>query len=50
MKDAITIIKNNKIKTVIEMKERVIDFVVVCSSPWISGKDFLNYAIKQLVP
>jgi hypothetical protein len=38
MKDAITIIKNNKIKTIIEMKEKIIDYIVVNSSPWNSGK------------
>lgn len=37
MKDAITIIKNNKMKTIIEMKERIIDFIVIDSSPWTSG-------------
>ena len=36
MKDAITIIKNNKIKTIIEMKERIVDFIVVNTSPWTS--------------
>jgi hypothetical protein len=36
MKDAITIIKNNKIKTIIEMKERIVDFLVINSSPWIT--------------
>ena len=34
IRDAITIIKNNKHKTIIEMKERIIDFIVLSSSPW----------------
>jgi hypothetical protein len=37
MRDAITIIKNNKVKTIIEMKERIVDFIVVNSMPWITG-------------
>lgn len=37
MKDAITIIKNNKLKTIIEMKEKIIDFLVLNSTPWITG-------------
>jgi hypothetical protein len=36
MKDAITIIKNNKLKTIIEMKEKIIDFLVLSSTPWIT--------------
>ena len=36
IRDAITIIRNNKLKTIIEMKERIVDFVVVNSSPWLS--------------
>ena len=38
IKDAITIIKNNKLKTIIEMKEKIIDFLVINSNPWLSGK------------
>jgi syntaxin-binding protein 5 len=34
MRDAITIIKNNKLKTIIEMKEKVVDFLVIPASPW----------------
>ena len=34
MRDAITIIRNNKLKTIIEMKDRVIDFLVINTSPW----------------
>jgi syntaxin-binding protein 5 len=34
MRDAITIIKNNKLKTIIEMKDRVVDFLIIPSSPW----------------
>lgn len=37
MKDAITIIKNNKLRTIIEMKEKIVDFIVVNSSPWTNG-------------
>ena len=36
MRDAITIIRNNKLKTIIEMKDRIIDFIVVNTSPWPS--------------
>ncbi len=36
MKDAITIIQNNKLKTIIEMKSRIVDFTLVYSSPYIS--------------
>jgi WD40 repeat protein len=38
MRDAITIIRNNKLRTIIEMKERIVDFLVVNSSPWTSGE------------
>lgn len=37
MKDAITIIKNNKVKTIIEMKDKIIDFLVLNTCPWASG-------------
>lgn len=36
MRDAITVIKNNKLKTIIEMKDKIIDFFLVDSSPWTS--------------
>jgi syntaxin-binding protein 5 len=36
MKDAITIIKNNKFKTIIEMKEKIVEFLIIASSPWTS--------------
>lgn len=36
MRDAITIIRNNKIKTIIEMKDKIVDFIVINISPWIS--------------
>jgi len=35
MRDAITIIRNNKHKTIIEMRDKVIDFLVVNASPWM---------------
>jgi hypothetical protein len=35
MKDAITIIRNNKLKTIIEMKERIVDFLVIDNCPWV---------------
>ncbi len=35
MRDAITIIRNNKHKTIIEMKDKIIDFLVINSSPWM---------------
>ena len=38
MRDAITIIRNNKFKTVVEMKERVIDFIIVSNRPFSVGK------------
>ena len=34
-KDAITIIKNNKLKTIIEMKERIVDFLIITNCPWV---------------
>ena len=52
IKDAITIIKNNKLKTIIEMKEKIIDFLVINNNPWLSGKKFLNlyiYRIKKFL-
>lgn len=36
IKDAITIIKNNKLKTIIEMKEKIVDFLIVNNNPWLS--------------
>ena len=36
MRDAITIIKNNKLKTIIEMKDKIVDFILINSSPWTS--------------
>ena len=35
MRDAITIIRNNKLKTIIEMKERIVDFLVINNCPWV---------------
>ncbi|RNA10956.1 syntaxin-binding 5 isoform X2, partial [Brachionus plicatilis] len=36
IKDGITIIKNNQLKTIIEMKEKIVDFLVVNNNPWSS--------------
>lgn len=52
MKDAITIIRNNKLRTIIEMKEKIVDFVVVNTSPWITGKFKFKqvfFSIKKLI-
>ena len=38
MKDAITIIKNQKLKTIIEMKEKIIDFLALNSTPWLTAE------------
>ncbi len=38
MTDAITIVKaKNNSKTVIEMKEKIIDFIILYSTPWLIG-------------
>ncbi|CAF0873638.1 unnamed protein product [Brachionus calyciflorus] len=37
IKDAITIIKNNKTRTIIEMKEKIVDFLVINNNPWTSA-------------
>jgi syntaxin-binding protein 5 len=49
MRDAITIIKNNKLKTIIEMKEKIIDFLVIPASPWTTENPTDPVAIIALL-
>jgi hypothetical protein len=39
IKDGITILKN-KIKTIIEMKSKIIDFIIIDTSLWQTGDFF----------
>jgi len=47
IKDGITILKN-KIKTIIEMKSKIIDFIIIDTSLGQTG-DFLNFKFELIL-